>query len=273
MHDVYSLAPFPANNLSLSLHSIWDVDKGNRYDVKRNTPNDSSLVLIRTLAGSGRIYLRDSDETYEVSSNTILLIRLSHLQRYHTVGKRWYFWWFVFTTQGTVPIPFNQILSIAPSREDRTDFKNVFQSLRSNLGSERRMASARLVVMIERWITHWTDTTGRSADERALQNLINAMYDKLSDNWTVHKMAEAAHMSERRFRQNFSKFTGHSPKTFYDNLRLTLAQEILKQGRGNVSEVADSLGYSSPFHFSKAFRKHFGYPPSRMSNQTDNLGE
>ncbi len=47
--------------------------------------------------------------------------------------------------------------------------------------------------------------------------------------------------------------------------RLERALNLLAQGpalRGRIAEVAASVGYSDPFHFSKAFRKHFGFRPS-----------
>jgi len=31
-----------------------------------------------------------------------------------------------------------------------------------------------------------------------------------------------------------------------------------------VVEVADHLGFSTPFHFSRAFRRQYGYPPSQV---------
>jgi len=81
---------------------------------------------------------------------------------------------------------------------------------------------------------------------------------------SVKLMARKACMSEQHFRRVFHEVTGSSPKRFYDQLRMAWAEHMLRGGGKNVSEVADSLGFASPFHFSRVFRKHFGYPPSHM---------
>ncbi|HSW53579.1 MAG TPA: helix-turn-helix domain-containing protein [Ignavibacteriaceae bacterium] len=38
-----------------------------------------------------------------------------------------------------------------------------------------------------------------------------------------------------------------------------------RKEKGNVSEVAYSVGFSSPSYFSRCFKEEFGYPPSDIS--------
>ena len=47
-------------------------------------------------------------------------------------------------------------------------------------------------------------------------------------------------------------------------IKLSHAYEILRQGDCNVAQAADSLGFCDPFHFSKAFKKQFGFNPSEV---------
>jgi transcriptional regulator GlxA family with amidase domain len=69
-------------------------------------------------------------------------------------------------------------------------------------------------------------------------------------------------MGERAFRSAFQAVMDWSPKRYFDRLRLEKAAELLRQNRYSIAEIADLLGYSSPFHFSRAFRELFGVPPS-----------
>lgn len=39
------------------------------------------------------------------------------------------------------------------------------------------------------------------------------------------------------------------------------AAEPLATTSRQVKEVADEVGYPDPYHFSRLFKKHFGYPP------------
>jgi AraC family transcriptional activator of pyochelin receptor len=47
------------------------------------------------------------------------------------------------------------------------------------------------------------------------------------------------------------------------HLRMQKAKRLLEEGRMNISEVSDFIGYSNIPAFSAAFKKHFGYPPSK----------
>jgi AraC-like DNA-binding protein len=47
-------------------------------------------------------------------------------------------------------------------------------------------------------------------------------------------------------------------------LRAANAYERLRTGRPTVAEVAGEMGFCDIFHFSKAFRHEYGFPPSAM---------
>ena len=56
---------------------------------------------------------------------------------------------------------------------------------------------------------------------------------------------------------------GVSPGRYLLSKRMDHAAHRLSKG-DSVSGVSQLLGYSSPYNFSRAFKKHFGYPPSRL---------
>lgn len=53
-----------------------------------------------------------------------------------------------------------------------------------------------------------------------------------------------------------------TPKQYFNQQRMRVALEKLLNGVG-VNEVADEFHYSSPYAFSKAFKKHFGFSPTK----------
>lgn len=63
----------------------------------------------------------------------------------------------------------------------------------------------------------------------------------------------------RLFRQQF----GFSPHNYMLRRRMEQAYRLLSSGQMNVNEAADATGYESPFYFSRAFKKFFGFPPSK----------
>ena len=93
--------------------------------------------------------------------------------------------------------------------------------------------------------------------------MIQAMHDKLAEEFSVPRMAAIACLGPRRFRQVFREYTGKTPKRFFDQLRLDYAADLLRLNGLSVAKTSEMLGYSSPFHFSRAFQIHFGTPPSQ----------
>jgi AraC family transcriptional regulator len=61
--------------------------------------------------------------------------------------------------------------------------------------------------------------------------------------------------------RRFRAACGCTPYAFVTAKRLARAKELLLQGRLNVSEVAEALGFPNIHTFSRWFRREAGIPP------------
>ena len=59
----------------------------------------------------------------------------------------------------------------------------------------------------------------------------------------------------------FKKRYGIGIKEYIINVRMDNARQFLADGR-SVGETAALTGYKDEFNFSRAYKKHFGIPPS-----------
>ena len=116
--------------------------------------------------------------------------------------------------------------------------------LRRQAATQRARAAALFAGLLYRWMEKAAAGTPPSPHEETITRLIDRMMDRIEEGWPVPKMAAAAGMSERAFRNAFCAVTGVSPKVFYDRTRLSLAEKLLKLGTHNVKEIAARLGYS-----------------------------
>ncbi len=256
-------APGPSAASGVSLANIWDVRADDSYDVQGQHVGRHTLVAVRTHAGHGRLAF-DRIAPIETRAHTLLFLEWQRLRRYRCIGGQWDFWWFEFTVAGTLHFPLHQVLAIDDQPRDAVDFAWIFRALRRETFAQRSLASAGAAMLFYRWLAQWEGERRASPHQPAIERIVDRMHEKLGDHWTVAAMAAEAHLCERRFRQVFQAVTGRSPKRFYDGLRLDRAHELLRLGILSVAEIAEELGFSSPFHFSKAFRRHFGTPPSRV---------
>ena len=70
-------------------------------------------------------------------------------------------------------------------------------------------------------------------------------------------------MSLSGIRAKFAKQVGSTIGEYRDKLRITVAQEMLESRFFAIADLAAELGYCDIDHFSKVFKAHLGYPPSK----------
>ncbi len=87
--------------------------------------------------------------------------------------------------------------------------------------------------------------------------------------WTVASLASRIGVSRSTLAKRFSELVGEPPLTYLTGWRMTLAMDLLiEQQDATVREVARAVGYSDPFTFSAAFKRHRGVNPSEFRRRS-----
>jgi AraC-like DNA-binding protein len=79
----------------------------------------------------------------------------------------------------------------------------------------------------------------------------------------MDQFAAQFQLSEKHFRRIFKEHTGLSPYQYYLQVRIHRAKEMLLGTTLSIKEIATSLHFETPFHFSAVFKKKTGMSPSR----------
>ena len=58
------------------------------------------------------------------------------------------------------------------------------------------------------------------------------------------------------------------PAKYLQSVRIRKAKELLTLNIYSIGEIAEMVGYSSVYYFSKAFKKETGVPPSEFLRQS-----
>lgn len=77
---------------------------------------------------------------------------------------------------------------------------------------------------------------------------------------TLDDLAAHLHVSPSTLSHRYHAETGESPMKTLTRIRLNLARGLLLKGH-RVKTIADQLGFSDAFHFSKIFKQHTGLAP------------
>lgn len=80
--------------------------------------------------------------------------------------------------------------------------------------------------------------------------------------WTVEQMARMAELSPSYFSALYRELFGRAPVDDLIRRRIEVAKFYLTDPEMQVSEVAESAGFTNPYYFSRCFRRHVGCPPS-----------
>jgi AraC-like DNA-binding protein len=78
----------------------------------------------------------------------------------------------------------------------------------------------------------------------------------------MEEIAQDVGMGYSYFRRAFRARTGLSPKQYHLQLRMRQAQAMLLNKSMSIGDIADALGFDSPFHLSAAFKAKMGMSPT-----------
>ena len=116
-------------------------------------------------------------------------------------------------------------------------------------------------IMAQMTQNEWTPVTKFSNFQPEL-NFIYSKRKKLAS-ITVSDLANVRSFSREYFTRSFTRLTGITPKQFLTDLLVNETKRLLVQEDTSIKEVADYLGFSSEFYFSKFCRKHMQLSPKQ----------
>lgn len=94
------------------------------------------------------------------------------------------------------------------------------------------------------------------------------MLNNFRFNIPLDQFAQLTGRSLSAFKRDFRQVFGSAPRQWLQDKRLDTARYLIGPGKRKASEVYLEVGFQSLSHFSYAFKKKFGYPPSgRVSHE------
>jgi len=266
MMNEFSIAKNPAA-ASISLKTLWVVKSDSTYDVIRGSTETRSCVLIRTTAGQGRIHTDEA--AYTADSGTLLILDLNTIRRYYCSGDVWDFWWFEFLTSEKPGLPMNRLLHTPLQQNEAAQVDACMTLLREDDWIAQHLASSNLSVLLYTWLRN----SGHAHDslrlyDKEMREAAFYMQNHLGERIRISDLARKSGLCTKRFSQHFQSVYQIPPKKYFDQLRMQAAETMLRSTGMLTAEIAENLGYSSSFHFTREFKKHYGTAPSNYRKQS-----
>lgn len=97
-------------------------------------------------------------------------------------------------------------------------------------------------------------------------NLVDFMEKNFMFNMPIEKFAYLTGRSLTTFKRDFKKAFQDTPQKWLTQKRLELAHYQLLQKQRKPNDIYVEVGFENLSHFSFAFKKQFGYPPTKVLN-------
>jgi len=106
-----------------------------------------------------------------------------------------------------------------------------------------------------------------SIEEKFMSRVIEVIEKHISDeDFSIEQFGSELSMSRIQLHRKLKALAGKSASHYLRSVRLARAKKFIEEQKGNISEIAYSVGFSSPAYFTKCFKDEFGYLPSDLQN-------
>ena len=268
IHDTPIIIGQNVTSSGISLLALWNTYADKGYMVR--WPKDKRLPLIPnstiavfTKQGYGELELH-SGEKLELKGVSIVFLDPMTIKHYFCKGMIWDLFWIEFIPNGVMEISYGEIIQLHTLKKLENEFSKISTNLLSQRQKIKELAVASLTKILYEWLCLIETKPIEDHQFLLVQKVISQIHLNIAQQWTVREMAKFASCSEQHLRRLFIKFTKQTPKEYFLNTKLDTAFFLIKNKKYSVNQVSNELNFYDQFHFSKSFKKKFGYSPSAL---------
>ena len=270
-----SLPPIiPEHILFFSRHS--------RSELLRQTSKvkHHRFVLIINLEGAGDVCV--DERIFHCESGQMLLLfpfQFHHYLSFPQSEIRWLYCTFELKESSVLDPLRNRLLPITPKLFDMIrEIVEEIPSSQPHSPEQATMTQLRLALVLHQLLSTGNGSPKPSpapvvGEGAILLDKVNQyIYKNINREFSIQELARHVGYSESHLRNLFRTLIMMSLGRYINELRLRKATGLLHQGDLNISQVAETCGYSSLFSFSRAFRRALDCSPSKYKENCRTLG-
>lgn len=267
-----NLPPGPASEWTFQLLSIPKSHHAAGDHFTRAPQWNSDLHLVHTIAGRGILHV--DGRAFETTPDAVLAVPVFQACHWEKAGSE--AWTMInfharIYEAGSTPLHERRLL---PTRFSPAGLDDVHVRLARwhdawNSGDSLRRtgaASGVLGLLSAYLTTH--GLAGPEPGEDALTGHVRHLLEGSADRaFDAGKLAREAGLSISQLNRRFRASLGISPKAYWHVHRLARAQSLLLETPDSIGTIAETLGFSDVYYFSRWFRDRSGLPPTEFRKQ------
>jgi AraC-like DNA-binding protein len=119
-----------------------------------------------------------------------------------------------------------------------------------------------------KWMLAWLGgliaaRNGAKTSDAFLDRTITFMIARLDSQIDLTELAQLHNLSKFQFARHFQERTGQAPISYFIQMKMQRACELLDSTSSDIKAIAECLGYSDPYYFSRLFKNSVGLSPQQ----------
>ena len=218
---------------------------------------------------SGEVEVTEDENVYVLGAGNVIFHAPMEFHRIKSSGgssPRGFI--FSFSTLGELPEALKSgVFTLEPSRLDR--YMKICDKIHSFVhGESSPLLGLEVGALLTEFIIKLASkqavsTSSMTQSAMEYRSIVSFMSENICENLTLEDIARENNVSISYVKLLFSNYAGISPKSYFNQMRVRRATELLSSGL-SVTEVSDRMNFSSPNYFSAFYKKHTGLSPSEI---------
>lgn len=242
------------------LNDINPIESGEEQcgAVQRYGPRTRDYYLLHYVISGKGTYCTER-QSYDVGAGQIFVIFPNEITSYSpNPNDPWRYCWVGFESSLDLSKALSSHILTAPECE------NIFHSISrySDIGVGREWyVCGKIYELLGLLSTQYNHDEDR--DLRYVRIARNFIETRYNEKIKVAQLAKMLNLDRTHFSKIFQKHVGKSPQRYIVDFRLEKAAHLLVRKGLSPGEVAQYVGYSDVFNFSRMFSRKFGVSPNR----------